>query len=295
VTPSTYDAACNIIQDLARRGNNLDCLIGSGINPFFIIYACADCDIPLPNYFNRELFWKHLDAILRTKCWRGLGSARGKTQHRTSANADHAPLKFFRKGDDPDGTLQSLIRLSYERSRFGSSPTPAPAPALEDVPRPVHKLQITIKDFKWVVKAQVGTVWYQAGDLYDEDDIACFAAIDTLTRLLPSCRGGILEISTRDIRLMWGIGGKPSGDDAWSVVQDICQYYQVSMRAKWSKLKGPDPCERIRVNAEERNTVPPRDRDVVDAVVNGFRQRRLDTSRVAYRYMVDHHLLRVTT
>lgn len=50
-------------------------------------------------------------------------------------------------------------------------------------------------DYKWITESQMGTVWYEAGDLVDEDDIACFVAIDSITRLLPSCRGGILEIT----------------------------------------------------------------------------------------------------
>jgi hypothetical protein len=286
VTASIYDAACNVIKDLASSRSSLQRLADGEINPFFVIYACADCGVPLPPNFNRQLLWKHLDAILRAKCWGGLGSARADTQQRhTSANADHVPPKLFRKGEDPDGILTSLLRISCrDKSRF----EPAPAPAADYVPRPVHRLQITVKDYKWVARAQMGTVWYQAGDLHDEDDIACFAVIDSLTRLLPYCRGGILEISTGHIHMLWGVGGAPSG--AWIVVQDVCMEYQVKLRATWTELRGPDPCERI--NPAEMITVPPRDRDVVNAVARGFEQNQLYGE--AYQCMMSH-LQQVTT
>jgi hypothetical protein len=161
--------------------------------------------------------------------------------------------------------------------------------AADEVPRPVHRLEITIKDYTWVAKAQVGTVWYQAGDLHDDDDIACFAVIDCLTRLLPSCRGGILEFCSGHIPLLWGVGGPPKG--AWSVVQAVCNEYQVKLRAKWTESQGPDPSARI--NPTESITVPPRDRDVVDAVLNQFRQNQLG-GKAAYQCMVVH-LEQVTT
>ena len=283
VTPSTYGAACNVVQELARRGNNFWSLDNRNINPFFVIYACADCNIPLPDDIKRQLLWKHLDAILRAKCWRGLGSSRAKTLHHSGADAGHFPPKFVLKGDDPDNILQSLLNLSYRQSRSD----PEPAPVADDVPRPVHGLKINIKDYKWVAEAQVGKVWYQAGDLVDDDDIACFAVIDSLTRLLPCCRGGILEICSGDIRLLWGVGGAPSG--AWSVVHAVCTGYQVRLRGKWSE-RGPDPCDWI--DPAEGTTVLPRDRDVVDAVVNEFMQMQLD-DKAAYRCMMAH--LQITT
>ena len=281
MTVSAYDAACNIIQGLARRGN-LQCLVYGEINPFFVIYACADCNIPLPNNFNRLLLWKHLDGILRAKCWRGLVSNRTNTQHHTSGNEDSVPPKFFRKGEDPDEILQSLLRLSYGASLTDRASAPTTA---DDVPRPVHKLKITIKGYQWVIKAEMGSVWYQAGDLYDDDDIACFAVIDCLTRLLPSCRGGILEFCSGHIPLLWGVGGTRLG--AWVVVHAICDEYQVKLRPKWTELKGPDPYARI--ETAESNSVPPRDREVVDAVMNEFRlNQNLLGSKTAYQCMMTH-------
>jgi len=137
-----------------------------------------------------------------------------------------------------------------------------------------------------MVKAEVGTVWYRAGDLYEDDDIACFAVIDCLTRLVPSCRGGILEFCSGHLPLLWGVGGTRTG--AWSVVQAICMKYQVKLRPKWTERPGPDPD--ARVNPAEI-IVPPRDRDVVDAVMNEFQVRlnqNLLDGKAAYRCMMAH-------
>lgn len=276
MTASTYDVACNIIQLLAGPNlkGDLQCLVGE-INPFFLIYACADCNVPLPKNFGRQLFWKHLDGIVRAKCWRGLCQTRANTQYNKSANADNVRRKIFQKGEhDQDDTLQSLIRISCGAK----------------VHRTVHRLQITIDGYKWVAKAQMGTVWYRAGDLYDDDDIACFAVIDCLTRFLPSYEGGILEICSGHIPLLWGVGGEPKG--AWSVVQAICKKYQVKLRVKWTGLEGPAPSARV-TSAEAAIEVPPRNRDVVDAVMDEFTQNELG-SKAAYRLMMDH-LQRVTT
>jgi hypothetical protein len=276
VTVSTYDAACNIIQSLAgsKLNGDLRCLVGV-INPFFLIYACADCNVPLPKNFDRELFWKHLDGIIRAKCWRGLCQTRANTEYDKSANADNVRRKIFQKGEhDQDDTLQSLIRISCGG----------------ELPRTVHRLQITIQGYKWVARADAGTVWYRAGDLYDDDDIACFAVIDCLTRFLPSYEGGILEICSRHVPLLWGVGGEPEG--AWSVVRAICEEYQVKLRVKWTELEGPAPSARI-TSAEADVEVPPRKCAVVDAVMNKFTQNELG-SKAAYRLMMGH-LQRDTT
>lgn len=276
MTASTYDAACNLIQGLALK-DGIQCLVDREINPFFLIYACADCNVPLPKNFDRELLWKHLDGIIRTKCWRGLRQTRANTQYLKGTNADGG---LFQKEVDPDGTLQSLMAISCEiDSSRGRSFNATRVPTAGQVPRTVHRLQITIEDYKWVAKAPVGTVWYRAGDLHDEDDIACFAVIDCLTRLLPSYEGCILDICSDHFPLLWGVGGAPKG--AWPVVQAICKEYRVKLRAKWTALRGPGPSRRI----EEGFTVPPRDRDVVNAALNEFTQNQLG-SKAAYKCMM---------
>jgi hypothetical protein len=82
--------------------------------------------------------------------------------------------------------------------------------------------------------------------------------------------------------MLWGVGGAPSG--AWIVVQDVCMEYQVKLRATWTELRGPDPCERI--NPAERITVPPRDRVVVNAVMKGFERNQPYSE--AYQRMMGH-------
>jgi hypothetical protein len=98
-----------------------------------------------------------------------------------------------------------------------------------------------------------------------------------------------LDIRADHIPLLWGVGGEPKG--AWCVVRDVCNQYQVKLRARWTEPRGLDPSRGI--NPTESITVPPRDRDVVDVVVNGFEQMQLDSSRAAYQRMMAH--LKVTT
>lgn len=281
VASSTYDAACGVLKELSGKGTDFQCLVNDEINPFFLIYAFADCNIPLPTNFSRQLLWKHLDAIVRAKCWRGLGYGRTNPLRDTSAEADRTPPR----GGDQDVILESLLKLSYRKGFLN------PALALEPttVTKPAHRLKINIVDYKWIVEGQMGSIWYEAGDLVDEDDVACFAVIDLITRLLPSCRGGILEITTADFRLLWGAGGARSS--AWSVVQDVCMGYQVTLRGKWTSDRLPSPDGRI--DPKDGIIVPPRKHDVVNAVLNKFREDNLDSSRAAYRCMMNH--LQVTT
>lgn len=283
VTPNTYEAACKIVQDIARRDSDLWYLVTGDINPFFVIYACADCDVPLPSNFDRQLLWRHLDAIIRAKCWRGLGSGRADMQQVTGPDV---PSMIFSEGEqDPEGILQSLLNLPISRWRGSSfdSATPKPVPAVAEVPKPVHKLRITIKGYKWVARAQVGTVWYEAGDLYYDDDIACFAVIDALTRLLPSSRDCVVEISTGHLPLLWGLRGSRLG--AWSVVQAVCEKYNVKLRGvtEWPVSGESNPWTPIN---PETITVPPRDGEVVKSVVK-FMQELLD-SKDAHRCMMEH-------
>lgn len=283
VASSTYDAACSILKELSGKGTDFECLVKDGINPFFLIYAFADCNIPLPTNFSRQLLWKHLDAIVRAKCWRGLGYGRTNPLRDTSAEVDHAPPK----GGEQDAILESLLKLSYRKGFF--NPTLALEPTT--VTKPLHQFKINIANYRWIAKGQMGTVWYEAGDLVEQDDIACFAAIDFMTRVLPSCRGGILEIATADFRLLWGLGGARSS--AWSVVQDVCAGYRVTLRGEWTSDRSPSPDERV--DPSDGLIVPPRNYDIVNAFLNKFREYNLDSSRAAYRCMMNHLQLTTTT
>ena len=267
VSPRSYDAACELIHALRRRPSDLERLMEGGINPFFMIYAFADCDIPLPDNFSRQLIWKHLDAIIGAQCWRGLGSKIACAQPGPSSAGAHIPPKFTQKEEDPEGIVQRLCVLLQSGS----------LPAREPDPVPVHQLRISMTEYQWVTKVPgAGTVGYQAGDL-DDNDIASFAVIDALTRILSHYRGGILEIVTNDVRLLWGVYREPAG--AWLVARAVCESYQVRLRAKWANLKGL-------YDRDPEDPVPPRDHAVVDAVVGKLGVMK---DNAAYKCMV-HHL-----
>jgi hypothetical protein len=238
-------------------------LMDSGINPFFVIYACADCRVLLPADFSRELLWKHLDAIIRAKCWRGLGP------RNPPSDVGDVPRKYSRKDlqQDPEHIVRKLLALSIG----GRAPAPNPGP--------VYQLKIAISKHEWTMKAQVGIVRYKAGDL-DESDIASLAVIDALTRVLPYCRGGILEILSNDVRLLWGIYsvafGDPSG--AWSVVGYVCKSYRVELRVKWAALREPNTD--LLVNSPY--IAPQKDPAVVSLVLDKMRDDAVDQTMIRH-------------
>ncbi len=238
MSSKAYETACELVRSLATTRTDLQVLMNSGINPFFMIYAFADCGIPLPNCFSRELLWKHLDAILEAQCWRGLGSNQ-------TLNRNNVPF------------------------------------TLEADSMPVHKLNIVITDNYWVANGDMGTIWYDAQDLEDED-VASFAMIDTLTRVLPHCRGGILEVRSNNVRLLWGVCGAPSG--AWPVVMSICRGHDVFLRGRWDELKGLSP--RLYAHLGRGSApVPTRNADIVDRVME---ELGILKGTAAYRSMASH-------
>jgi hypothetical protein len=255
-----------MIRALAKRGDDFRQLVNYGVNPFFVIYAFADCGLSLPNAFSRELLWKHLDAILEARCWRGLGSNHVNAQSSRSTDVTHVSSNSYHGNDDPEGIIK-LLALIHGKVAFPPKPESAP----------LHTLRIAITDNHWLATG-VCTVWYEARDLED-GDIAPFAVIDALTRVLPSCRGGTLEIRTNNVRLLWGVCGSPLR--AWSVVRSICHSHKVHLRAKWDEMRGLN----TRLYAHPaRGTAPrpPRDVDVVNLAVEVLK------GSAAYRGMADH-------
>jgi hypothetical protein len=207
---------------MGHCGNDFGCLM-DGINPFFMIYAFADCGVALPDRFSRELLWKHLDGILEAGCWRGLGYNYADVQSGRCSSGKDRSSYVCERNDDPEGIIEMLTLF---RRDLPSTTRPDSVP--------VVKLHITISDSHWVSTSDMGTVWLEARDL-DNEVVPPFAVIDALTRILPYCQGGILEIRTNNVRLLWGICGAPSG--AWSVVRSICHRYGVHLRAKWDEVK----------------------------------------------------------
>jgi len=252
VSSKAYETACELVRNLATTRTDLQVLMNSGINPFFMIYAFADCGIPLPNCFSRELLWKHLDAILEAQCWRGLGSSHAYAQNSRGTRVAHVSSNFCQKSDDPEGII-GLLTLTRNNVPF----------TLETDSMPVHKLNIVITDNHWVANGHMGTIWYEAQELEDED-VASFAMIDTLTRFLPHCRGGILEVRSNNVRLLWGVCGAPSG--AWPVVMSICHSHDVFLRGKWDELKGLSPRPYAHLGRGSA-PVPARNAEIVNRVM----------------------------
>ena len=272
MSPEAYDTACKIIRTLASSGTDFGCLVRSGVNPFFMIYAFADCGVSLPGCFSRELLWKHLDGILEARCWRGLGSNHVYAQSSSSPSANRGSPYVCDRKDDPEGII-GLLTLDHRNLPLAAKPDSAP----------VHKVHIAMSDCYWLSTGEMGTVWYEARDL-DDEDIPPFAVIDTLTRVLPHCRGEILEVRTNNVRLLWGVCGAPSG--AWCVVRSICDGHNVHLRAKWDELRGWG--SRLHAHpARGAAPVPGRDADVVTAVVE---ELRVLEGSAAYRGMTGHLL-----
>jgi hypothetical protein len=266
-----YDTACELIQTLASSGTDFGWLVRSGINPFFMIYAFADCGVSLPDCFSRELLWKHLNGIIEARCWRGLGSNHAYAQSSRSPSVNRGSPYVCNKKDDPEGIME-LLTLVHRNLPLAMKPDSAP----------VHKLRIAISDRHWVSTGDESTVWYEARDL-DDEDIPPFAVIDALTRVLPSCRGEILEVRTNNVRLLWGVCGAPSG--AWLVARSICRSNNVHLRAKWDELKGMS--SRLYAHpARGATPVPGRDADVVSAVVEELALK----GSAGYRGMAAHLL-----
>jgi hypothetical protein len=237
-----------------------------------MIYVFADCSVALPNCFSRELLWKHLDGILEARCWRGLGSNYASGQNGRTARVDHGSSYICDRNDDPEGIIKLLTSVRGNWSLTAE---------LDSVP--VHKFHIAITDNHWVATGEMGTIWYEARDL-DDEDVPHFAVIDALTRVLPYCRGGILEIRTNNVRLLWGACGTPSG--AWFVVRSTCHSRNVHLRAKWDELKGLS----TRLYAHPARGVAPapgRDAGVVSTVVEELRVLK---GRAVYCGMADHLL-----
>ncbi|KAI0287714.1 hypothetical protein BC826DRAFT_739786 [Russula brevipes] len=281
VSPNAYMAACELVLKIARNCIDLQCALDAGINPFFILYACADCGVPLPGYFSRELFWKHLDAIIGAQCWRGLGAERTAVQNGTgggeveSQSESSSDEDFSQDNEDPERILKVLLALSLHIEL---------PKQVKNSAKPVHELSIVITEDQWVAKCELGRLWYDANNLADKD-VAPFAMLDTLTRVLPHWSGGILHIHTSDVQLLWGVcKDPPSG--AWTIIRQICRSYHIELRAKWAALTSYEislPADPVKRGA----LVPSRDENVVNSVVGELMK---EGDNAGYRKMICHFM-----
>jgi hypothetical protein len=221
VSPEAFESANALIQQIsAKRENNLEQLLKADINPFFLIYACADSRISLPKGFSRQLFWKHLDKILSFKHWKGLDFtcefASGSTgPRRATLSRTHFSLE-----EDPEGIVGKLAALADS----GKIPEPLP------LDLPVHVLHLNIHEDYWGAQCKEGMYWCQVRDL-DDQDVASFALLDALSRWLPSWRSSVLKVLTSDVCLMWGIRSDRPG--VWLVVRALCEQYGVVLSGKF--------------------------------------------------------------
>jgi hypothetical protein len=129
---------------------------------------------------------------------------------------------------------------------------------------PVHQLCIAIRGGQWIAQSELGRMWHDASDLADKD-VAPFAVLDSLTRVLPHWSGGILQITHRTSSYLWGVCGGPHSG-AWTVVWALCESHHVQLRGQWAGLDFRDmrlPAD----HAKRAALVPVRNADVVGAVV----------------------------
>ncbi|KAI9439910.1 hypothetical protein H4582DRAFT_1560058 [Lactarius indigo] len=276
MSPDAFDVARAIVQELADRGYSSDCLVNADLNPFFMIYAFSHCNIHLPRNFSRQLFWKHLDALVRFQRCSGLKSARSSGS--TVVMRRVAPqLRSFSREDDPEDIVGTLLALR----NTGRLPVSSP------LARPTHELLLVIDGAHWSASSSsLGRFSYAAEDLPAED-VAPFALLDTLTRWLPHWRAGALEVRTNDICVMWGVCGNERSR-AWSAVRGLCARYDVALRR--AELVDHRSEDYTRTSAGRGTVVPPgplRDPDVVSAAVKGLAGPGQE-SGAAHRAMMRH-------
>ncbi|KAI0303695.1 hypothetical protein B0F90DRAFT_1708258, partial [Multifurca ochricompacta] len=245
MSPDAFDCARELVRELVELGCTSERLLVENINPFFMIYAFADSDLPLPHGFSRQLFWKHLDGIVRQQ--EGL------------------------RHDDPEDIVGTLVTIK------------STGKVVEPDERPVYELRLVINRDHWAVRSSLGNFWYEAADL-DDRNIPCFALLDALTRWLPHWRGGILQVLTSDVCVMWGIRGMCSG--AWAVAREICERYDVVLRARF--VERMEECAQpYRHQRLDRSPGPLRDLDVVYAVARELMAPGQEHN-VPYRNMISH-------
>jgi hypothetical protein len=278
VSSEAFEVARAIIQELADRGHSFDYLLNANFNPFFMIYAFAACNVHLPHNFSRQLFWKHLDAIVRFHRWSGLKSARSGSSSATRRVPSQ--MRAFPREDDPEDIVGTLLALRNTGWLSIAEQQPR---------RPAHELLLLIDDdAHWTASSpSLGRFSYTADNLAAED-VAPFALLDALTRWLPHWRAAALDVRTNDVCIMWAVRGGHMRSGAWRAVRALCALYDVVLlcRAELIDHRSEDHARTSGHGAPG----PLRDPDVVNAAV-----KELATpgkgSDPAYRAMVRHLVL----
>ncbi|KAH9068469.1 hypothetical protein EDB83DRAFT_2518810 [Lactarius deliciosus] len=257
------------MQELADHGHSFDCL-NADLNPFFMIYAFAHCNVRLPRNFSRQLFWKHLDALVRFQRCPGLKSARSRGSV-TGMRRVAPQMRSFPREDDPEDIVGTLLALR-NTGRLPVSPAPT---------RPAHELLLVIDGARWSASASsLGRFSYAADDLPAED-VAPFALLDALTRWLPHWRAGALEVRTNDVCVMWGVRGN-ARSRAWGAVRGLCARGDVALRR--AELIDHRSEDNVRTSAGRGAVVssgPLRDPEVVSGAVKGLAAPGQESGRVS--------------
>ncbi|KAH9031775.1 hypothetical protein EDB85DRAFT_1958401 [Lactarius pseudohatsudake] len=279
MSPDAFDAARTIVQELADHGHSFDCLLNADLNPFFMIYAFAHCNVRLPRNFSRQLFWKHLDALVRFQRCPGLKSARSRGPA-TGTRRVAPQMRSFPREDDPEDIVGTLLALR----NTGRLPVPPP------LARRTHELLLVIDGARWSASSpSLGRFSYAADDL-PAADVAPFALLDALTRWLPHWRAGALEVRTNDVCVMWGVRGD-ARSRAWGAVRGLCARGDVALRR--AELIDHRSEDNTRTSARRGAAVPSgplRDPEVVSGAVKGLAAPGQE-SGTAYRAMMRHLML----
>ena len=284
VSSDAFNVACAIVQELADRSHSFDCLLNADINPFFMIYAFAACNLHLPRNFNRQLFWKHLDALVHIQRCPGLKSAPNSSSSSSSTTGTRRAspqIRAFQRQQDPEDIVSKLLALR-NTGRL---------PNAEQPPAQVHELLLVIDGAQWSAStSSLGRFSYAADDLPPED-IAPFALLDALTRWLPRWRAGAVLVRTNDVCVMWGVRGY-ARSGAWRAVRRVCAQYDVTLwRTEFIDHRLLDNV-RAGDNSGGHETLvrPLRDPDAVKTAVKGLAAPGQE-SDPAHQVMMRHLML----
>jgi hypothetical protein len=278
VSSEAFESACALVQQLAAsHENRLDQLVKADINPFFIMYAFADSKLPLPKGFSRQLFWKHLDAILSFQHWKGLDYTCDLASSSIGPRRAILTRLHFPPEEDPEDIVAKLAALA----ECGNIPESARG---EPHHLPVHVLRLGIFEDYWGARSEQGTYWYQVSDLKDEELVAPFALIDVLSRWLPEWSNSVLRIFTSDVCLMWGIRGGDSTPDLWKVVRALCEQYNVVLRAKFLEPFEDPLCP---TTTDRVTAVPPRHPDIANEALKQLVGCSLNNKEESYRAILN--------
>ncbi|KAH9960913.1 hypothetical protein BC827DRAFT_372590 [Russula dissimulans] len=255
-----YTLAVSLVEALSQK-TDLQLLVDFEINPFFILYACADARVPMPSSFSKEFLWKFLDSIVRGQCWLIFGehdaAARKELLAKALLVSSSSSSRSTNDMYDPEGIVHNLMAISHN----GKPSRPIPT----DVPACVQ--QVNISTTHWLALGpSVSLSFRHALGPLEPERAAPFAVLDVLTRMMKTCAaaGGTLEIHSDDMLLLWGIYEQPT--DEWLLIKDVSKRFRVNLRAKFVSSTWTETW----VFQHPENRRPPRDPEVVGEVLKAY-------------------------